>query len=315
MMRHCVTSCSCRTKDCNVTLDMLRAELGQNVSSVPWLEGFYTLPSDSNISSTKLYQSGLIYGMDVSSGAAIRALDVRPGDQCLDICCAPGAKLCMISDYLSGLGSVTGIDISEQRLAACRTMVNKYKCSNVRLMLGDGTTFLGPPPSLPYYAKRQWWKYGLPNPHSSRPGIDSNNTQAEAALEQTAAAAAEQASSTSVADASVKSQLTTPASNDNEDDNIDEPLSDDPDQTDKMVADSMAAVHRKRIANKKSNKRRRKAVEAAPGCTCATDIGATNAPDCTLLCQHQFFFQSKTFEDAFSHEQPQQSLYNKVCSL
>jgi len=31
-----------------------------------------------------------IYGIDAASGAAILALDVRPGDHVLDLCAAPG---------------------------------------------------------------------------------------------------------------------------------------------------------------------------------------------------------------------------------
>ncbi len=43
---------------------------------------------------------------------------------------------------------MTGVDISMQRLASCRTMINKYKCPNVILVLGDGTTFDVPPPTF-----------------------------------------------------------------------------------------------------------------------------------------------------------------------
>lgn len=34
-----------------------------------------------------------IYGIDAASGAAILALDVRPGDHVLDLCAAPGKLL------------------------------------------------------------------------------------------------------------------------------------------------------------------------------------------------------------------------------
>jgi 16S rRNA C967 or C1407 C5-methylase (RsmB/RsmF family) len=34
-----------------------------------------------------------IYGIDAASGAAILALDVRPGDHVLDLCAAPGNYL------------------------------------------------------------------------------------------------------------------------------------------------------------------------------------------------------------------------------
>lgn len=53
-----------------------------------------------------------------------------------------GAKLCMIVDLLDGLGSVTGVDVSQHRLAACRTMLQKYGLGDIcRLFVADGATF------------------------------------------------------------------------------------------------------------------------------------------------------------------------------
>lgn len=54
----------------------------------------------------------------------------------------PGAKLCLILDILGDSGSVTGVDVSSHRLAACRTMLQKYALGNhCRLFVADGTTF------------------------------------------------------------------------------------------------------------------------------------------------------------------------------
>jgi 16S rRNA C967 or C1407 C5-methylase (RsmB/RsmF family) len=43
------------------------------------------MPDDGGASSEQ------IYGIDASSGAAVVALDPQPGDNVLDLCCAPGA--------------------------------------------------------------------------------------------------------------------------------------------------------------------------------------------------------------------------------
>jgi len=117
-------------------------QLKTKLIKINWLPGFYKLEDSSvSISSSKAYKDGLIYGMDASSGAAILALDPQPGDNILDICCAPGTKLCMISDLMKGQGSLTGVDISRNRLGICKTLLNKYKIPNIRLFLCDGTTF------------------------------------------------------------------------------------------------------------------------------------------------------------------------------
>jgi 16S rRNA C967 or C1407 C5-methylase (RsmB/RsmF family) len=79
----------------------------------------------------------------------VQALEITQDDQVLDLCCAPGAKLCMISNLLGnqGVGTVTGVDLAGHRLATCRSLVKKYKvAAKVRLFEADGTTFDVPPP-------------------------------------------------------------------------------------------------------------------------------------------------------------------------
>ncbi|KAG6385370.1 hypothetical protein SASPL_154204 [Salvia splendens] len=117
-------------------------EIKCRLEEVYWLPDFYYLPPDVRIASTKAYQEGKIYGIDAASGAAVLALDVSPGDHVLDLCAAPGAKLCMILDLLGCSGSVTGVDIARHRLAAARTMLQKYAIGDqCRLFVADGTTF------------------------------------------------------------------------------------------------------------------------------------------------------------------------------
>ncbi|OAD04057.1 hypothetical protein MUCCIDRAFT_142470, partial [Mucor lusitanicus CBS 277.49] len=96
------------------------------------------------------YKEHAIFGIDLSSAIAVEALEIQKDDQVLDLCCAPGAKLCMIANLLGrdGLGTVTGVDLAGHRLATCRSLLKKYKVGEkVRLFEADGTTFSVPPPS------------------------------------------------------------------------------------------------------------------------------------------------------------------------
>lgn len=96
------------------------------------------------------YKDHAIFGIDLSSAIAVEALDIQKDDQVLDLCCAPGAKLCMIANILGrdGLGTATGVDLAGHRLATCRSLLKKYKVGEkVRLFEADGTTFGVPPPS------------------------------------------------------------------------------------------------------------------------------------------------------------------------
>ncbi|CAM6038045.1 unnamed protein product [Sphagnum compactum] len=120
----------------------IEEELGVKLTRVAWLPGFFSLPPDAQIAGSCAYQQGKLYGIDAASGAAVAALEVSHCDHVLDLCAAPGAKLCMVAELLGASGSLTAVDIAQPRLAACRTMLQKYGLgSRIRLYLGDGTTF------------------------------------------------------------------------------------------------------------------------------------------------------------------------------
>ena len=132
-----------------LTQGELEKELGGvEVSPVRWLPGYFSLPASVKIAGSAAYRSGDLYGIDVASGAAVAALGVRRGEHVLDVCCAPGAKLCALADALDGTGSVTGVDVSEERMFACRSICRKYRLQNVRLLVADAVTFREPPPEL-----------------------------------------------------------------------------------------------------------------------------------------------------------------------
>uniref|UniRef100_A0A061RDC7 Multisite-specific trna:(Cytosine-c )-methyltransferase trm4b-like n=1 Tax=Tetraselmis sp. GSL018 TaxID=582737 RepID=A0A061RDC7_9CHLO len=134
-------------REARAALDSLKEDLGVTPEPVPWLAGFYSLPGAASVASTRAYRGAAVYGIDAASGAAVAALAPRPGEHVLELCSAPGGKLCMIADILGGEGSATGVDDSEERASACRTVLRKYGAPGCRLFRGDATTFAAPPPS------------------------------------------------------------------------------------------------------------------------------------------------------------------------
>ncbi|CAA7056985.1 unnamed protein product [Microthlaspi erraticum] len=128
------------------SLEEIECEIKCKLEKVNWLAGFYSIPPHVHIASSKAYQQGKMYGIDAASGAAVSALGISPGDHVLDLCAAPGAKLCMMLDLLGETGTATGVDVAKHRLAACRTILQKYGVGQrSRLFLADGTTFSVPP--------------------------------------------------------------------------------------------------------------------------------------------------------------------------
>lgn len=122
--------------------DLQRLNPHSRVSVVPvdWMPGFCSLPAEVKIASCHAYHAGQIYGMDVSSAVSVDVLDLKPRDQVLDLCCAPGVKLLYAAERLAGTGSITGVDISEPRLQTCRSLLQKYR-HEAKLFQADGRSF------------------------------------------------------------------------------------------------------------------------------------------------------------------------------
>jgi 16S rRNA C967 or C1407 C5-methylase (RsmB/RsmF family) len=91
------------------------------------LKDFYQiLPGTVKIAGLSSYETGSIYGIDLSSGFAVEALGVEPGMHTLDLCCAPGAKLCMIADKMELKGKLVAVDVNFHRVNTCRNILTKY---------------------------------------------------------------------------------------------------------------------------------------------------------------------------------------------
>nr|CAG8466907.1 7202_t:CDS:2 [Entrophospora candida] len=130
-----------------------------SITNLPrYILHFFGLNNNVRIVDCKAYKEKEIIGIDLSSGVAVYALDIQPNDHILDLCCAPGAKLCMISNILAGdnkgFGTITGVDISQNRLSTCRSLIKKHKINHARLFLADGTKFnVYAPCNLKYFKK------------------------------------------------------------------------------------------------------------------------------------------------------------------
>ncbi|KAF7729681.1 hypothetical protein EC973_004054 [Apophysomyces ossiformis] len=133
------------------TVEQLREQLQTDkVWAVTGMQGFFGVElKDQRLVDISAYKHHKVFGIDLSSAIAVEALEIEKDDHVLDLCCAPGAKLCMIANLLGeeGTGTVTGVDLAAHRLATCRSLLKKYRVGGrARLFEADGTTFdVGPP--------------------------------------------------------------------------------------------------------------------------------------------------------------------------
>ena len=81
--------------------------------------------------------------MELTSALAIELLELEEDDDFLDLCCAPGTKLCLAASKIGNNGSVTGVDISRVRLSTAQSQVKKYKLQRIRLFNANSMEFDG----------------------------------------------------------------------------------------------------------------------------------------------------------------------------
>lgn len=67
----------------------------------PLFEDLIIMPKSYKISNILSYRKGQIYGIEVSSAVVVKSLNPQPGENILDMCCSPGAKLAYIGDLVN----------------------------------------------------------------------------------------------------------------------------------------------------------------------------------------------------------------------
>lgn len=117
---------------------------------VTWLPGMISIPASQQVHGCRLERIGAAAGMDAASAAACYALDPQPGERVLDLCAAPGSKLCLLADLMHRRGSLVGVDISKDRLHVARALASRQQLLRggwwqpgfrLALIQADATTF------------------------------------------------------------------------------------------------------------------------------------------------------------------------------
>ncbi|KAH9385662.1 uncharacterized protein NEMAJ01_0558 [Nematocida major] len=111
-------------------------------------EGIFSYESTQKISSTQEYARAQILPMSLWSIIAVDHLEIDAESKVLDTCCAPGMKLVYAGLRMKGVNSgksITGVDISRERLNIAASLVKKYRVPGVRLIQGDSTSLESSP--------------------------------------------------------------------------------------------------------------------------------------------------------------------------
>ncbi|HZQ67367.1 MAG TPA: methyltransferase domain-containing protein [Terriglobales bacterium] len=69
--------------------------------------------------------------------AAVRSLQLQPGDRVLDVGCGPGGSFAYLVAAVAQSGEVTGVEISPELAMNARRRVEKNGWTNVQVIVGD----------------------------------------------------------------------------------------------------------------------------------------------------------------------------------
>ncbi len=98
------------------------------------------LPRGVRVDAIPGYNEGEFTVQDPSTLMAIDLLDPQPGERVLDACAAPGGKLAVIAQRMSGRGDIVAMDLYEDRLARLKQNLQRLGLNDVTVVRGNATT-------------------------------------------------------------------------------------------------------------------------------------------------------------------------------
>lgn len=114
---------------------------GVEVHEHPWLSGCFQLTGSGMLERLPQFREGLFYVQDAASRLAVRCASLKPGDQVLDCCAAPGGKSFAAALEMKGRGSVCSCDIHPHKIALIEAGAERLGLPCIRAMVRDASCF------------------------------------------------------------------------------------------------------------------------------------------------------------------------------
>lgn len=108
----------------------LAERLSAGLDPIPWVEHARYLPADSDLGKTAAHEAGLFYLQEPSAMIPAAVLDVKPGENVLDLCAAPGGKSTQIGAAMKGKGLLVCNEIVSQRAQILSRNVERMGITN-----------------------------------------------------------------------------------------------------------------------------------------------------------------------------------------
>ena len=120
------------------TPETLQAQLeaeGVTVQLHPWLENCFILSNTGNLEKLESFQNGFFYIQDAAAKLSVLCAGVKPGDQVLDCCAAPGGK--SFAALIQGAKSVISCDIHHHKTGLIQAGAERLGFENLQAFQQD----------------------------------------------------------------------------------------------------------------------------------------------------------------------------------
>lgn len=97
------------------------------------------LKNIGNINDLKSFQDGLFQIQDESSMLVSRVVDPQPGEQVIDVCCAPGGKTTHMAQLMRNEGKIVGWDIHEHKIRLVKQTAKRLGIKMIEAEARDAT--------------------------------------------------------------------------------------------------------------------------------------------------------------------------------
>lgn len=105
---------------------------------------YFNIDKPSELLASQLFTDGYLYVQNPFSGLVVKLLDIREGDQVIDVCAAPGGKTTDMAQLVGKSGTIWAYDVNNERLKDIANNSSKIGLTNINAQLMDSTVGVFP---------------------------------------------------------------------------------------------------------------------------------------------------------------------------
>ena len=114
---------------------------GVHAERHPWLTDCLVLTGTGNVEKLPSFREGLFYVQDPAAKLSVLCAEIKPGQQVLDCCAAPGGKSFAAAMAMKGQGSIISCDIHPHKIELIAKSAERLGLKQITPMEQDATAF------------------------------------------------------------------------------------------------------------------------------------------------------------------------------